>query len=528
MRKKLFWLCGVVALLTAGGASAALWWHGDEPTAPGPAAAPETPPLVVKTIRPRRDPSFGISVQQLATVEPFFRADLRARVAGPVTFIRKDVGDRVWRGELLVQIDAPDREEEVAQKQAVIQQRLQEVTLAETRIRVAQATVQVARDNVEQQQAEVGRAKASMDYRYKEWVRFRQLASQNAAQQGIVDEAELYYRSAEAGHASAKVAVRKAQAELQEDLANLEAAEADLALKQTLVDVAVRDHNRAVALADFARIEAPFDGVVVERRVDRGSFIPNATTSQTDPFLSVARTDIVTVVMKVPDNYASLVSRDADAVLQLDELPGVVLRGKVTRFTPAIRPTDRTLRVEVDLYTGSEQDYRKFVARGVAGYLAPLGTGCSLATAALTVASHEAWAENRKGFDDPFPLHPRASGETAPAYDRLPLLPGMSGRMRLVLRQFDHAYLVPSGTVFTRGGRTYLLMVRDGKAEQVPVRVQVDDGRLARVVVVVRPADPAVGVDEVWHELTGQEEIITGQQGEISPGRPVKTVVTEW
>ena len=36
----------------------------------------------VKTIRPKRDPSFRVTVQQLATVEAFFQANLKARVAG--------------------------------------------------------------------------------------------------------------------------------------------------------------------------------------------------------------------------------------------------------------------------------------------------------------------------------------------------------------------------------------------------------------------------------------------------------------
>src|SRR5262245_56284410 len=48
---------------------------GDEPVGPPP----------VKTVRPRRDPSLRLTVDQLsASVEPYFRADLRARVSGLV------------------------------------------------------------------------------------------------------------------------------------------------------------------------------------------------------------------------------------------------------------------------------------------------------------------------------------------------------------------------------------------------------------------------------------------------------------
>src|SRR6516164_1120637 len=51
--------------------------------------------IPVKTILPRRDSTFAIAVQELASVEAFNRADLFARVAGPVKFIQKDLGNPV-------------------------------------------------------------------------------------------------------------------------------------------------------------------------------------------------------------------------------------------------------------------------------------------------------------------------------------------------------------------------------------------------------------------------------------------------
>src|SRR5947209_13093522 len=55
---------------------------------PGEGLAP-----TVKTIRPKRDASFVISVDEPAYVEPYYRSDLMARVAGPVNAMHKDVGN---------------------------------------------------------------------------------------------------------------------------------------------------------------------------------------------------------------------------------------------------------------------------------------------------------------------------------------------------------------------------------------------------------------------------------------------------
>jgi multidrug efflux pump subunit AcrA (membrane-fusion protein) len=304
-------------------------------------------------------------------------------------------------------------------------------------------------------------------------------------------------------------------------------ARADISHKQSLVKAALRELDRARALAELSRVTAPFDGTVVERRIDLGSFVQNATSGQSEPLVSVARTDIMTVVMKVPDTFAPLVMPQTEVILQLDELAGVYIHGAVTRFTPSIQGSDRSMRVEVDLFNGTTAEYARFVGRGLGTYLAPLGGAGAPGVAALSAAAQAVWAPNRKGPNDPFPLYPRVSGQ-GEGYGTRRMLPGMVGTMRLLLRRFDNSYLLPSGAVFSRGGKRYLACVKDGKVELVPVRVQVDDGTLAKVAVIARPANLKVGQVELLQDLTGNEEVLLTGQGEVSPGQPVRTTPVEW
>src|SRR5262249_34713394 len=74
----------------------------------------------VKTIHPKRDRAFTVTSQQLATVEAYYQADLRARASGVVKYIPKDVGAKVTRGELLIELDVPDMRQEVYLKEAVV------------------------------------------------------------------------------------------------------------------------------------------------------------------------------------------------------------------------------------------------------------------------------------------------------------------------------------------------------------------------------------------------------------------------
>jgi hypothetical protein len=228
--------------------------------------------------------------------------------------------------------------------------------------------------------------------------------------------------------------------------------------------------------------------------------------------------------MKVPDNAAPYVSVNTEAVIDIDELPGVVIRGKVTRFSPSILNHDRTMRVEVDLYNRSPKGYGEFVAHQVAGRLAGMAANSSVGLAGLLAGSQEVWNRDLVSYNDPLPTLPVVSSGSMPSN----LLPGMSGYMRLNLQSFKDAYLIPSSAVFTEGGKAYVMEVKDGITKMLPVHVQFNDGKMAKVSVVLQYEDPAIDRPEVLRELTADDVIILSRQSEIGEHKSVKVTMQNW
>jgi multidrug efflux pump subunit AcrA (membrane-fusion protein) len=455
--------------------------------------------IPVKTVRPRRDASFTRSVEQPAFVEAYYKADLMARVAGQVkpTGVVHDIGDRVKAEEALVQIDVPDLEEDVLQKESLVVQRRKELALAQANLPIVAAGVDAAANLVKVEESKVPRAESARKFREKELRRFKDLAGGRdpAVTPDVVDERTDFYEEAVAVVATARANVLKAEAGLAEAKAKLEAAKADVSLKDALIGVALKERDKARALRDYATVRAPFDGVITRRNVDPGSFVQNATTAHTDALFTVARTDIITVYMKVPDTYAPFVNRDTEAVIQMDALPGLTIRGKVTRYAPSVETPehDRTMRVEVDLYNGSPEGYQALLAK-------------------------EKAAGNADLKSRTLPVFPRVTGMKVPAQG-LQLLPGLYGKMRLVLNNFKDALLLPSSAVFTRGGKSYVMLVRNGRAVREPVEVQLDNGKRVKLTLIEK-----VGEEEVKRELTGDEEVVVSNQGELSDGQAVKAI----
>ena len=241
-------------------------------------------------------------------------------------------------------------------------------------------------------------------------------------------------------------------------------------------------------------VTAPFDGVIARRSADPGTFVANpAIVSGVPPLLVVERTDIVTVSMRVPEAYVAQVGKETEAELRLDAMPGRVLRFKPSRLAPSLDPADRTLRVEVDLYNGTALEHRQFLEK------AKLSRNADLKGRALPE----------------FPLGLEAGTAAR-------LLPGMYGKMRLRLKRFENAPVIPSSAIVRRGGLPFLFRVESGVARLKPIAVELDDGLLARVYWL----DKDAGRD-VRRELSRDEELVLTNQGELEDGSRVRGNLVE-
>ena len=216
-----------------------------------------------------------------------------ARVNGYVAKWFVDIGDNAKAGERLATIETPELDAELAAAKAKL-------------------NASVAQVVVKQAQADFA---TTTDERWRD------------SPKGVVSDQER--ESKKAGSAEAN--------------AELNAARAQVALQQADVD-------RLTALTQFKEVKAPFDGTIVERKIDIGNLVTAGSTASTSPLYRISKDDPMRIFVHAPQSAAALLMEpDVNAVITCNDLPGKRFEGKVARTAKAVNPQSRTLRVEVDI-----------------------------------------------------------------------------------------------------------------------------------------------------------------------------------
>ena len=209
--------------------------------------------------------------------------------------------------------------------------------------KAAEASVALAKVSV--------RAKAAYrQYREKQLTRIRELAKQQAIEPRVVDEHEDYFLSAQESENEAKESVNAATERAATATAKIAQAKADVEQARAEVGVATAELERSKVLTEFAVIRSPYTGVVTRRTFHVGDFIKSADQGGTPPVLSVERTDLMTVVVQVPDRDVPFVNCGDAVVFKMDAFADAPFETLgVSRCAESEDPTTRTMRTEIDV-----------------------------------------------------------------------------------------------------------------------------------------------------------------------------------
>ncbi len=242
--------------------------------------------------------------------QPYQAIDVHAKVSGYIRHIYVDIGDRVHQGQVLATLEVPE---------------------LDAQLRGTGAELARSKDEITRAQHEVSRAESEHTALHNDYKRLKQAS---VAQPGLIAEQEL----------------DDAQSKDLASEARVDAAKSALAASRQQSEGAKADNERVGDLADYTRVTAPLDGVIIWRYADTGALIQAGTSSDTQslPIVKLSQSSLLRLRLPVPEDAVEFIHEGATVTVNVDAIHRS-FEGKVVRFTRDLNLATRTMETEIDV-----------------------------------------------------------------------------------------------------------------------------------------------------------------------------------
>jgi RND family efflux transporter MFP subunit len=209
-----------------------------------------------------------------------------------------------------------------------------------------------------------------------------------------------------------------------------EAAKNRLAVASGRLAVAKGNVQYTESMLKYARVTAPFDGIITKRYVDPGAYIPVPNAASTPEAAAIVNlTDFKTLRMQVavPETEATHIKLGLPIRWTTDDYPGQHFDGTVTRAYWALDKATKTMLTETQMANPS-----------------------------------------------------------------MKLQPGMLVNARIGVEKKEDALLLPVEALVKEKTNSFVYVFNDGKVKKSPVEVGFNDGTNFEIIAGIKPADLAV------------------------------------
>ena len=268
----------VLAVIVMAGIGGYAWWFSGS----------SAPQVIVESIRMR---DLEAIVSASGKIQPKRFVNISADTSGRVVDLAVNEGDRVAVGQFLMQIDPRTLRTRVESGQAALQANQAGLEQARQAVETARVQLTVAQQNLKRQQ---------------------ELWKQQLTPREMLERAENDLRLAQSGLAEREKQVRAQEVRLGQDRAQLASAQFDLSK---------------------VRIESPIAGIVTRRNIQEGETAVVGTMNNAGTvLLTVADMSVIQAEVEVDETNIPNVSVGQKAAISIDAVPDRTFKGHVTEI----------------------------------------------------------------------------------------------------------------------------------------------------------------------------------------------------
>lgn len=242
--------------------------------------------------------------------QPFQEVDVYAKVSGYIQKLNVDYGTHVKKGQVLAVLEIPELQEQLQQDEASVRRSEQDLARAREELNRAQSAYTVAH------------------------LTYTRLADVQKSRPELVAQEEIDVAQGKDLEAGASVSSEKAA----------------LASAEQSLQVAKAALGKDQAMFDYAKMTAPFDGVVTQIYAYTGALLPAGTSSNkgNSALCRLSQNNLLRLVIPVPERAVSNIRIGQTVAVNVSGA-NRTFDGKIVRFSDEIDLNTRTMYTEVDV-----------------------------------------------------------------------------------------------------------------------------------------------------------------------------------
>ena len=265
-------------------------------------------------------------VRTVGNIRAEQRVIINSEVAGKVTKVEVREGDIVKSGDLLARIDSREYELEVEELEAELSAAKEEFKKAIEGLRPEEKEKLLARVRVNE---------SAFDLAIKEQDRFQKLVKDGVTAQSILDEVNDRVQQAKEKLRESRATFEAAKQSRQEDIQQLR-AEGEGIVKR--LEMAQLNFSKTL-------IHAPFDGVIVHKKIEEGAFLKVGS-----PVFEMISSSRLKAVLEIPQSYRNKLKKLKGIDFWVKELGLKFKQGGKLRVIPDADIYSGNIRAQMELH----------------------------------------------------------------------------------------------------------------------------------------------------------------------------------
>ena len=265
-------------------------------------------------------------VRTVGNIHAEQRVTINAEVEGQITKVEVREGDIVKSGDLLARIDSREYELEVEELEAELSAAKEEFKKAIEGLRPEEKEKLLARVRVNE---------SAFDLAIKEQDRFQKLVKDGVTAQSILDEVNDRVQQAKEKLRESRAAFEAAKQSRQEDIQQLR-AEGEGIIKR--LEMAQLNFSKTL-------IHAPFDGVIVHKKIEEGAFLKAGS-----PVFEMISSSRLKAVLEIPQSHRNKLKKMKGIDFWIKELGLKFKQSGKLRVIPDADIYSGNIRAQMELH----------------------------------------------------------------------------------------------------------------------------------------------------------------------------------